>query len=1066
MRKLLVTAVALAPLAMAANAHAQTVVDNNRTTPIATATANSGVPANITIKPAGQITLNSGTAVTLNSNNNVTAETGSRITMENSADGSTAILAQGGFTGSLDVSSVINVTDSITEYKDTDNDGDLDGPVAAGADRYGIRVTGPGALDGDAVFRAGSITVHGNDSAGISLESDLTGDFRSYGGISVLGADSYGIHTTGDIAGDTRVGGTVNVTGENAVGIAYDGNVDGAVLIDATVSVTGFRYPVRPTSPEAVAKLDADDLLIGGSAVRIGGNVGGGVLLDRPTTLTDDDKDDANDDLDGDGVIDSRETTANLSSLGSAPALAIGSTTQTVTLGQVGVGAEAYGLINRGTVSGVGVYDGVISTGLRVGVAGGQAVLIEGGIRNDGSISAASTEANATAVLIGNGATTPTFVNNSALSATVLAEGSFAATALLVEAGGNLASFNNDGAMAAMVGGEKADAVAIWDRSGTLSDIVNSGSITAQVTRTVGPGDTGNEPITGRQIAMDLSANTTGVTLMQFGVLAAPDSPAADTDGDGVSDVDEPRITGNIILGSGDDVVDIRNGQVLGGINFGAGSDHLIITGGADVRGGIANTSGQLQIDVTNGILDARQGGVTTISGLTVGADGALIVTIDPTTGLGGFAVTGDAVLTDGAEVGVRFNELVRGTREFVLIDAGNLNYGAVNTGDVQNSPYLYEVSTRAGGVGGNQVIADVRTKTVAEMQLIQAETDAFAAVFEALDDDPALLNAFLSQTGRDGFINLYEQMLPDHSGGPLLALASGVDAVTRALSGRNQAARLGETSAWLQEINFYAEKDQDEAYGFESEGFGFAGGVERGTRMGAFGISTAFTSTDLKDPQAQAEELLSVSLIELGLYWRAQGQNWTTWARGAGGYAWFDSTRSLVAPGLFRTAESDWTGYTIAAAAGASYERHFGRFSIRPEASLEYFMLSEGDRSESGGGDGFDLGIDEREGHLFTSTAVVNIGMGFGENNWLRPELRLGWRQNISFDGGTTTGRFLSGGPDFMLHADSIEGGGPIIGLRLNVGNELGFLSIEGDAEFIDDYVRYALLLRASFRF
>ena len=74
-----------------------------------------------------------------------------------------------------------------------------------------------------------------------------------------------------------------------------------------------------------------------------------------------------------------------------------------------------------------------------------------------------------------------------------------------------------------------------------------------------------------------------------------------------------------------------------------------------------------------------------------------------------------------------------------------------------------------------------------------------------------------------DGFINLYEQMLPDHSGGSLVSLASGVDAVTRALTGRNASAAPGETSAWMQEINFYADKDKTDSYGFRSEGFGLA---------------------------------------------------------------------------------------------------------------------------------------------------------------------------------------------------------------------------------------------------
>ena len=109
---------------------------------------------------------------------------------------------------------------------------------------------------------------------------------------------------------------------------------------------------------------------------------------------------------------------------------------------------------------------------------------------------------------------------------------------------------------------------------------------------------------------------------------------------------------------------------------------------------------------------------------------------------------------------------------------------------------------------------------------------------------------------------------------------------------------------------------------------------------------------------------------------------------------------------------------------------------------------------------------IDERDGHVFSSVAAVNFGYGFGTDGWIRPELRLGWRQNISVDAGETIGRLTSGGPDFRLTPELVKGGGPIAGLRFSIGNELGMLTVNADAEMLEDYIRYTLLLRASFRF
>ena len=444
-------------------------------------------------------------------------------------------------------------------------------------------------------------------------------------------------------------------------------------------------------------------------------------------------------------------------------------------------------------------------------------------------------------------------------------------------------------------------------------------------------------------------------------------------------------------------------------------------------------------------------------------------MTLDPANSASGyFNVNGTATLADGAGLGVRFTSLLAAPERFTLIDATTLNVGDIDLDGVQeNSPYLYVVEAGTD-VAAGQVYADVRRRTAEEADLITVEAQMFDAFYGALGgaDAGAVRDAFLDQSGRDEFLNLYEQLLPDHSGGPLLSLASGVDAVTRALTGRNASAAPGETSAWVQEINFYADKDKTESYGFRSEGFGVAGGVERGTGLGAVGLSVAFTSSDLEDPEAEAEEVLSASLLELGLYWRAQGQYWTTWARAAAGYASFNSERRFVGAGLNLSNESDWSGFTLAAAGGISYEREFGRFTIRPEAYAEFFSLSEDGHVEEGGGDGFDLEIDDREGHMFTATAAINFGMKMGQDDWLRPEVRVGWRQNISVDPGETIARFRSGGGDFTLTPDTIEGGGPILGFRLNVGNELGMLSVSADAEMIDNYVRYMLFLRASFRF
>lgn len=1087
----------MAPLVAATGVQAEVVISNARTTPILTSTATGTGADNVRLASGGSIAVTSGAAITLNSNHTVDLDSGGSITMAGSADGATGILVNGGNTGGVVVGGAVNIYDTQGDdaIKDTDGDGDLDGPFATGTNRHGLRVAGASPFIGDITIEStGAISVEGNQSYGVRIESDLQGDLQSLGTITVTGNDTYGVRVQGDVSGDVEILGSVGVRGEDATGVAVEGDVAGTVKLQGAVAATGYRYTTAPSERPTTGTvndaalyledLDADDLLQGGPAVAIAGNVAGGVILDRGPTygsggidgdddddgVKNGDEDDDGDgkknredtDRDGDGIPDASEGASSITVYGGAPALQIGSADRAITLGAVGSGDEAYGLINRGSITASGVYADVAATAVQIG-GQGQSVTIDGGVRNEGTITSSAREADAVAVLFDGGASTPVFVNTGTITGGGYSETAANITAVLIESGANLPSLVNNGFITGTGGGGAATVGAIVDRSGTLTSIVN--------TRTIQTGLAANEDgdaITGSTVAIDVSANTTGVTLLQDGVDSDPTEADPDTDGDGVPNSKEPLITGAVRLGSGADVVDIRNGAVNGDIAFGAGADQLSITGGAAVRGAITDTDGLLDINVANGVLDARQASRTDVSGLTIGADGDLIVTLDPQTAgsSSGFNVSGTATIADGAGLGVRFTSLIDDPARFTIIDADTLVFGDIDDSSLEtNSPYLFVVEAGADQAAG-EVYVDVRRRTAAEADLMPVEAAAYDAIYSALSEDEAVRDVFLAQTTRDGFANLYEQMLPDHSGGPLLSLASGVDAVTRALTGRNASAAPGQTSAWVQEINFYADKDRTDTYGFRSEGFGIAGGVERGTGFGALGLTAAYTSSDLEDPEAEAEEVLSANLLELGLYWRAQGQYWTTWARAAGGYASFSATRQLVADGINLKNESDWHGWTVALAGGASYQREVGRFTLRPEVYAEYFSLSEEARTEKGGGDSFDLAIDERDGHLFSATAAMNIGMNLGRNGWIRPELKLGWRQNISVDPGETIARFAGGGDSFRLTPDTIEGGGPIVGFNLNIGNALGMLTVTGDAEFIEDYVRYSLLLRASFRF
>ena len=347
--------VSASALIWAGAALADTTISTAVTAPVATSTAASGQPDNVII--TGSVRPTSGAAVTLDSNNTV-AITGGAVSTQNT-DNTTGILIKGGLTGGVTSTGVIEYDETATPA--TNDKGIIDAPFATGTGRFGIRLIGPGAFTGVINNAAGGgITVQGNDSAGISLESALVGSVLNNGTMTVSGSRVFGIHTLSTVSGDVSSVGSITATGQGAQAIAVGGDVGGGVIVQGAITVTGYRYTTRVTDTKFLSELGPLELLQDGPAVSVAGNVGKGFLVAAPPTL-----DPNNTDVNGNGVADASETTGVITSYGAAPGVVVGAVGRNVSLGNVGTGATtAYGFVNNGTIAGFGVYDGVTAAAI------------------------------------------------------------------------------------------------------------------------------------------------------------------------------------------------------------------------------------------------------------------------------------------------------------------------------------------------------------------------------------------------------------------------------------------------------------------------------------------------------------------------------------------------------------------------------------------------------------------------------------------------------------------------------------------------------------------------------
>ncbi|MFO1015377.1 MAG: autotransporter domain-containing protein [Caulobacteraceae bacterium] len=1047
MKRSLIAAAALAPLVIAAagTARAETVISTSVTTPVVTSKANSGAADDVKIASGGNAsTTSAGAIVTVDSNNTFRNE---GTVAANNTDGVIGVQVNGGLKGAVTNAGIISILEDYTAT-DTDSDGDIDGPFAKGSNRIGIRLSGAGVYDGSINnIIGGSITVEGNTSYGVLLENGLTGNVFTPGSITVFGDKSVGLDVKGDVSGNVRVG-AVNVVGDGSSAVIVDANVTGGVNIGGAVSSTGYRYTTRPSTKAVITALDSDDLLQGGAAVRISGDVGKGLILSAPPA----DNDTKNDDEDGDGVPDASQGTGTIAQRGGAPALQIGALGKSVTFGTVGTGTSAYGVINQGTILADGVYDNVASTAIDIGLDGGGAVTITGGIRNAGSILSNAYEANATGISIGDGANAGVFVNESIISAVSTTAGANQARAIDIAATGTLTKIDNTGTLSSGVNGSLADARTIVDASGTLTAITNTGIIQAVIT----PSSTVAQ--TGVAVAVDASANTTGLSITQ--------TQSA------VKDAAAPTLKGAIIFGSGADTLDLEAGTATGTVLFGAGADVLKIDGGANLTGAIGDSGGDLAITVNKGTLQVLNAQTIGITSLNLGAESSLIVAADPQNANPSLRVTRfeatTANITTGAQIGLSLQSLLLDPTKFTVVKAGTLTSGTLSQTLLQNAPFLYVAQASADTKLG-EVYLDVRRRTTAELGFRTAQSQAYDAVFDALKYDSGIQGALLSKTDAAGLTEVYDQLLPDQGEGVFSALDNTSQLMANMVDARpDPEQRIGGDSVWLQEVNGRVSRETTSTLGSEVKAFGLIGGYESMASTGsAYGVTLGFVSAQDDDDVAAVGEHVVASILEAGAYARYTPGNWRFTVRGAGGVVWLNSTRRFVTTGVQREAQADWSGVFASGHVGAAYEAKWGRFYARPELSLDYIYLSEGDRTETGGGDGFNLEVSQRKSDRLTGSAIMVVGAQFGRTSWLRTEFRAGYRSIISGEVGSTTARFINAtGTPFTLTPDNSNSGYVVLGFSLRGGTELSYVAVEGDAELGDGEQRFNVRLagRAMF--
>lgn len=1031
-----------------APAMAQVTIDDERTDPIATSTADAGAPADVTIGSSGVLRPAGGTALTIDSDNAVDIQ--GDITIED-FDDAVGVRAIGGNVGSIIHSGSISITES-TEATDDDSDGDLDGARAVGARRVGILIEGSSPFEGDVTINSGStIAVEGNDSAGVRATAGLTGDFSSSGSFTAIGDDTFGIDLQEGVDGDVTLGGAVIARGENAVGASVMGDVTGAFTSTGSYSASGFRETSRRTLADDRALLDADDLLNGGPAIAIGGSLAEGFYIEGPTGF--------------EGEDDTIPATSVIQSFGSEPAILISAgwdpdRASDVVIAEV-PDAGGYGLVHRGIARGVGINDGFSAVAIRIEGANGYRAIVEGGIQIIGDVDAAAYDADAIGLELGAGAETPR-IDLSAhgqITATAESGGTDTAVAVAIREDASMSALLNEGVILANAFGNTGDAIAVLDESGSLLIVENRGQIVAYNTL-----DDDAEGPAGDTTALDLSSATANAVVRQ-------ELRAAVNDDDVVSD---PSIVGSVLFGSGDDQLIVVAGTLDGDIDFGAGADSLFIDGGAEVTGALSDSDGGLAIDVASGTLTITSTGAHDLASLDLGADARLAVTIDLSTGeplATQLVVAGEANIAEGAEILPQLTGVAAQEVAIELINAGVLNAPDDIAEIIADGlPFLYDAALSRDPDNADIVLLSLERRSAEALGLNANQTAAYDAVLTALTTDEELGAAIVNIAERDDFLLAYDQLLPDYAEAALQLASANASGAFGAVANRLdvvRAQRAGSGGVWLQEYGAFVDREDGvDNSGFRGHGFGVAVGVDR--PIGPFyavGVNLAGSSFQWEQATSFDDPVSALS-AQAGVYAAASAGNFLFDIYGGGGADFYDATRNIQIGDVVRSTNAEWTGYHAAASVRAGYEINAGPLVILPTVSLDYLMLEEEGYEESGGGAGVDLEVGDRSWESVASTAMLTVGGRFNRagRTWWSPRLRVGYRAELSGEPALTTARFIGSEDYFTLRPEELPDSGGIAGFTFAAGSQYSAFSFDYDADIREGFVRH--VARVAFRF
>jgi len=727
--------------------------------------------------------------------------------------------------------------------------------------------------------------------------------------------------------------------------------------------------------------------------------------------------------------------------------------------GLASTGVDVEGVVSNGVVYTSKLDGGFYNAGGNVDVSAANATATGFNVANHGSVSVIN---NAGDILVT--ALDTTFDPNLA------APGNLGGNAygVLVDSTSTLNSFINSGRLLVYSQGGGYSAYGVLDQSGTLSNFVNTGSIGESIS----PYNT-----TGKIVAVDLSANTTGVNFTNSGSIYGPVHLGSGLNT--VSYTAGSTQTGDLSFTGGTNTLSFNNSTLAGNITLGGGASNVSITNNSIVTGGLTST-GTANLTVSGSQLIIPDTQLVKVTNASFDSKSKVTFDLNGTgAATGVIQATGNVSVANGAILDPIFTGIVQNTQTINLISSGQLTLGAPPASFFPTSTsYVnaYTIQLDPNNPNNLQLVARRRTPT--EMGLGTNMSAAFTGSLAALEQDQPVSGAIAGQSTKAQFLAAFNQLMPDTTDAWRQAALSNqnmaLGAVRRRLQGIPNATDTNEgelASVWAQGIGTVASASpggpSDTQPGYSYWGLGIAVGADmplgKNGKVGA-NVTETFTSVDLG---VSPNSFLLIYSSQLNLYARENFGRFYVEGVGGGGLDNYSQRREVTIDTFKRIATGKTNGYQAGGSVEAGVRLEGGSIAIVPYIRAGYLTLHEDGYSEKNGGAGLDLTNGSRDTSSLRTTAGFNLSKDYPlyyDSN-LETDFRGSVTHDFKNDPLTYTSQFTASNTPFTV--TSLPHGPNIYSFGFGIGHKDSFsaITLDYDAEFTGHLMTHTAAVTLRFR-